>query len=224
MKQATGLSVIVLSLIACGCKPKPAADDASLAPLPPSAPPEQLEAESGLAVKRGVITFNGDAPSYRACGANATVALADATDNVKHIYAKLGGKPLYAEAYGELKSNAFALEELLYATPRDPSAACAASPGKYELLASGGEPAWSVSVTQDSMIFRQSAEPKEIIFTAVETTDAEGAVIYRAGVDKHVLELTVKQNPCEDGGAYFGYSAAAQLDKRTLNGCARVGD
>lgn len=224
MKQATGLGVIVLLLIAFGCKPKPAADEAVLASLPPSAPPEQLEAESGLAVKRGVIAFNGDAPSYRACGANADAALADATENIKHIYAKLGGKPLYAEAYGELKSNAFTLEELLYASPQDPNSACAVQPPTYELLAAGAETAWSVEVTQDSMIFRQPVEPKEIIFTAVETTDAEGAVVYRAGVDKHVLELTVKQNACEEGGAYYGYSAAAQLDKGAFTGCARVGN
>lgn len=198
----------------------------------PTPSPEELEAESSLSLKRGIVTQLDKTFSIRLCAVNNEIPLIEQTEGLlTRIYTELGDKPLYIEAYGERVESAsggrsFVLEELLYATSMNPTAACAAPRGAYELLARGSEPSWSVEVAQDSMLLRQSEAPTEIKFTHIDTSDTEGSVTYRAGIDKHVLELTVTLRPCEDAvsGEFFAYTATAKIDKRTLNGCARVGD
>jgi len=191
--------------------------------------PEQLEAESSLSVKRGIVTQKDKAFGIRLCSANSEVPITDQPDgSLARVYGELGSKPVYIEAYGERANtgSSFALEELLYATAVNPTNACTAPAATYELLARGSEPSWSVEVNKDSMLLRQNDAPTEIKFSGVDTSESEGSVTYRAGVDKHVLELTVTQRACQDKitGEYFAYNAVAKLDKRSLNGCARVGD
>lgn len=198
----------------------------------PTQSPQELEAESSLSVKRGIVTQTDKTFAIRLCSANSEIPLADQTDGVlTRVYGELGGKSTYIEAYGERVAavdgkNTFTLEELLYASSVNPTNTCTAPGATYELLARGSEPAWSVEVSKDSMLLRQNEAPTEIKFTGIDTSDSEGAVTYRAGVDKHVLELTVTQRACRDmvTGEYFAYNAIAKLDKRTLNGCARVGE
>jgi uncharacterized membrane protein len=181
------------------------------------------------------MTITAQTRSFRLCGSNIDLTLVDQLDGaLDHVYTELGGKPVYAEVYGERGDtepngkapNAFNVEELLYASPNNPVETCAMPLGKFELQARGSEPTWSVEVQQDSMIFRQTSAPTEITFTSVETADAEGTVTYRAGVDRHVLELVVSQRGCRDAVTheYFAYSAVARLDKQSFSGCARVGE
>jgi uncharacterized membrane protein len=242
--------IATMLLAACGNK-SPAPNNAGpiippnatgAAPLPsttPTASPKELEAESSLAVKRGVITLTAQTRGIRLCGSNVDLTLTDQLDGaLDRAYADLGGKPIYAEVYGERgdaqpsnqsagkASSSFNVEELLYATANNPTGACAAPVGAFELLARGSGPTWSVEVHQDSMLFKQTSAPTEIKFTSVDTADTEGTVTYRAGVDRHVLELVITQRACRDASTneYYAYSATARLDKQTLNGCARVGE
>jgi uncharacterized membrane protein len=185
-------------------------------------------------VKRGVITLTSQTRSFRLCGANVDLTLTDQLDGaLDRAYAELGGKPIYAEVYGDRGEaqagnapTAFNVEELLYATATSPAAACAAPRTTFELQARGSEPTWSVEVHQDTMLFKQTTAPTEIKFAAVETADTEGTVTYRAGADRHVLELVITQRACRDAltNEYYGYNATARIDKQTLNGCARVGE
>jgi uncharacterized membrane protein len=204
-------------------------------PALPTVSPQELEAESGLSVKRGIITLTSQTRSFRVCGANVDLTLTDQLDGaLDRVYADLGAKPLYAEVYGDRgeappngkAATSFNVEDLLYATTNSPVAACAAARGTYELLARGSEPSWSIEVHQDTMQFKQSTAPTEIKFTAVETADTEGTVTYRAGADRHVLELVITQRACRDSltSEYYAYSAAVRIDKQALNGCARVGE
>jgi uncharacterized membrane protein len=197
--------------------------------------PQALETESSLSVKRGVITLTAQTRSIRLCGSNVDLTLIDQLDGaLDRAYTDLGGKPIYAEMYGERgdaqpggnAANAFNVEELLYATAINPAAVCAAPIGAFELLARGSEPTWSVEVHQDSMLFKQNSAPTEIKFSAAETADTEGTVTYRAGIDHHVLELVITQRACRNAATneYYAYSATARIDKQTLNGCARVGE
>jgi uncharacterized membrane protein len=218
-----------------GAADAPASTTAT-APVLPAATPQELEAESSLSVKRGVITLTTQTRSFRLCGANVDLTLTDQLEPdgaLDRLYAELGGKPIYAEAYGDRGEvqpgsnapSAFNMEELLYATANNPAATCAVPLGTYELQARGSEPTWSVEVFQDTMVFKQTVAPTEIKFTAVETADTEGTVTYRAGADRHVLELVITQRACRDAvtNEYYAYSATARIDKLTLNGCARVG-
>jgi hypothetical protein len=121
---------LLTGLCACGkqsASPPPTETaPAQTAPLT-QLTPEQLEAESSLSVKRGVITLSDAARRFRACGNNAETKLADQTDGlVDRVYGELGGKPLYVEAYGERADTGdFVLEEMLYATANGIEAACA---------------------------------------------------------------------------------------------------
>jgi len=208
---------------------------ATATPTLPTGSPQALEAESSLAVKRGVITLTAQMRSFRLCGSNVDLTLTDQLDGaLDRVYADLGGRPIYAEVYGDRgeaqpSSNApsaFNVEDLLYATATNPTAACAAPLGAFELQARGSEPTWSVEVHQDTMMFKQTSAPTEIKFSAVETADTEGTVTYRAGADRHVLELVITQRACRDAltNEYYAYNATARIDKQTFNGCARVGE
>ena len=233
-----GLMLIYLPLMGCGKKKEAetaAAETATTAAPALPASPQELEAESGLSVKRGVITLTSQTRSFRVCGASVDLTLTDQLDGaLDRVYEDLGNKPIYAEVYGDRgeveagKSapTSFNVEELLFATTTNPIDACAAPRGSYELLARGGEPTWSVEVHQDTMLFKQTVAPTEIKFTAVETADTEGTVTYRAGADRHVLELVITQRACRDAltNEYYAYSATVRIDKQTLNGCARVGE
>jgi uncharacterized membrane protein len=240
---ALALCLMLSYLLLSGCgKNKsvevtaPAPDAATTAaPAPPAASPQELEAESSLSIKRGVITLTAQTRSFRLCGANVDLTLTDQLDGaLDRAYSDLGGKPIYAEVYGDRGEtqagsnapSAFNVEELLYATANNPAAACAAAHGTFELLARGSEPSWSVEVHQDTMLFKQTSAPTEIKFASVETADTEGTVTYRAGADRHVLELVITQRACRDAltNEYYAYSATVRIDKQTLNGCARVGE
>jgi len=245
MRSAAPTTLVVLSLMLAalpsGCGKDKEADKAptdtaaTTAPVLPTASPQELEAESGLSVKRGIVTLTSQTRSFRFCGTNVDLTLTDQLDGaLDRVYADLGAKPLYAEVYGDRgevpsgskAATSFNVEELLYATNNNPVAACGAARGAYELLARGSEPSWSVEVHQDTMLFKQSIAPTEIKFTAVETADTEGTVTYRAGADRHVLELVITQRACRDSltNEYYAYSAAVRIDKQALNGCARVGE
>jgi uncharacterized membrane protein len=201
----------------------------------PPASPEDLESESALSIKRGVVTLTAQTRSFRLCGSNVDLTLTDQLDGaLDTAYMELGGKPMYAEVYGErgeaqpgsVAPNSFNVEDLLYANGSNVATACASPLGRYELLARGNDPTWSVEISQDTLLFRQTGAPTQIEFTGAETADAEGTVTYRAGVDKYVLELTVAQRACHDTAAneYYAYTATARLNKLTFNGCARVGE
>jgi uncharacterized membrane protein len=222
---------VVALLTAC----KPDSPPPSSAPTEanttaPAQSPAELEAESSLSIKRGIVAQTDKAFGIRLCSANNEIPVVDGAEGVlARVYGELGSKPIYVEAYGERVSaggGSFALEELLYATATNPTNACTSPPGVYDLLARGSEPSWSVEVNEDSMLLRQNDAPTEIRFTGVNTADTEGAVTYRAGVDKHVLELTVTLRACRDevSGEFFAYTATAKFDKHTFNGCARVGE
>jgi len=250
------VGLVLTFILLPGCKAKNDASDsgtgansnaaagseagATATPTLPTGSPQALEAESSLAVKRGVITLTAQMRSFRLCGSNVDLTLTDQLDGtLDRVYADLGGKPIYAEVYGErgaaqassnapsaLNISAFNVEDLLYATANNPAAACAVPLGAFELQARGSEPTWSVEVHQDTMVFKQTSAPTEIKFSAVETADTEGTVTYRAGADRHVLELVITQRACRDAltNEYYAYNATARIDKQTFNGCARVGE
>jgi uncharacterized membrane protein len=236
------LSCAALAMAGCGRKDEearsaaaPTTPEATAALPAASTSPEELEAESALSIKRGVITLTAQTRSFRLCGSNVDLTLTDQLDGaLDTAYTELGAKPMYAEVYGERGDaqpgsnapNSFNVEELLFASGNNVAAACDTPLGKYELLARGNDPTWSVEIAQDSMTFRQTGAPTQIEFTAAETADAEGTVTYRAGLDKYVLELTVAQRACRDVAAneYYAYTATARLNKLTFNGCARVGE
>lgn len=228
-RTAVIFSVMTIVLGACD-KQEPAI--APSAPMTTStsvpANAEQLEAESSLSTKRGIVTLAGERQMFRACGTSQDFVLKDQTDGLLiRVYGELGGKPLYVESFGDRdESGEFVLEELLYAATTNPTTACQAPRARYELLAHGVNPSWSVEVTQDAMVLKQTSAPTEITFGTVDTSDTEGTVTYRAGIDKHVLELIVTQQACgaAERGEYFGYTATAKFDKQVFSGCARLGE
>ncbi len=199
-------------------------------------------AESGLTIKRGAVVLTADARTLRLCGENEDLWLADqGEDSLEEAYARLVGEPgtpLYVEVRGERTATpagtsipgdykqAFLLEELLYAGVPGEGAGCETGAPAYRVLARGNEPFWAIEVATDKMLLRQPELPAPLEFPADESQDAEGSVTWRAAAGGHALELTISRVACSDSmsGAYFAYTAEAELDGRKLQGCARLGE
>jgi len=242
---------VLLTLTGCSKAPEPArqlpattlptspepADEAATETEPPS--------ESGLAIKRGVVTLAADHAAFRPCGEQTDLWMVDQTEGLlARTFA--GEKPadgaplkLYIEAYGErattaedLPANAtgyagvFVLEEALYAAPDgQQTRGCDTPAGDYIVAARGSEPFWSAEVTEAALTWKQPEEPKEISLPAPQTQDSEGAVSYTAAAKDHQVELMIEAQACRDAmsGEYFAYAARAKLDGKAFSGCARVG-
>ena len=235
--------VLGVSLAASGCgrqenqEAAPAAEATAPATPMPAAPPAQQEeapADSGLAIKRAVVTGEGDHATLRACDDKAELWLIDGEGALTELLTA-DASSMYIEAYGERAAvpenlpaasghaGAFVLEQLLYAGVPGEGRGCDASQPDYAVMARGNEPFWAASVMNDGMIWKQP--DAEITLRELQSEDAEGAVSYRATAEGHALELFVGAEPCRDSmsGEYFAFSARAVLDGREFKGCARVG-
>lgn len=209
--------------------------------LPPAPAQSEPPADSSLSIKRGIVMLAQDRMTFRPCNEKAELWLLDQSDGVLRqafeSEMQKGPAMLYVEAYGERApvaqdiaearayAGTFVLEEVTYAGVQGQVRGCdEAAPG-YVVAARGNEPSWAVEVGDDSIVWRQPAEPKEVALGAPQTQDAEGAVRYHATGNGHALELLVDAQTCRDSmsGELFAYSARAVLDGKEFSGCARVG-
>lgn len=239
---------VLLTVAGCSKAPEPARQlpptTLPTAPAPSDETAAEPPAESGLAIKRGVVTLAADHTTFRPCGEQADVWLIDQTEGVlTRAFAgekSADGSPLklYIEAYGERASTAedlpaaasafpgvFVLEEALYAAPAEQIHGCDTPAQDYIVSARGNESSWSVEVTEAALTWHQAEEPKEISLPAPQTQDSEGAVSYTAADKDHQVELMIEAQDCRDptSGEYFAYSAHAKLDGKQSAGCARIG-
>lgn len=240
---------VLLTMAGCSKAPAPAAPSApettlsDATPAPPAAPPATAEqpAESGLAIKRGIVTLVPERNTFRPCGEQGDLLMIDQSDGV--LAREFAGEKdadgteqplkLYVEAYGERSTDqppaggagTFILEEALYAAPDGQTHGCDAPAQTYIVAARGTEPFWSVEVTDAALLWHQPDEPKEISITAPQTQNSEGAVSYTAINEDHKIELLIEAQACRDdmSGEYFAYTARATLDGKQYTGCARVG-
>lgn len=243
------VGAVLLTLAGCSKEPEPPRQlpptTLPTAPVPAEETAAEAEppAESGLAIKRGIVTLAADHSAFRPCGEDADLWMIDQTEGLLartfSSEKSADGAPLklYIEAYGErgttaedLPANAsgyagvFVLEEALYAAPVDQTPGCATPGRDYVVAALGSEPFWSAEVTDAALIWRQSEEPKELSLPAPQTQDSEGAVGYTAAMPDHQVELMIEAQPCRGmAGEYFAYSARAKLDGKQFTGCARIG-
>jgi uncharacterized membrane protein len=206
-------------------------------------PPAQSEppADSSLSIKRGIVMLAQDRMSFRPCNEKAELWLLDQSDGVLRqafeSEVQKGPAMLYVEAHGERApvsqdvtearayAGTFVLEEVTYAGVQAQVRGCEEPAPSYVVAARGSEPFWAVEVDDDSIVWRQPAEPKEVALGAPQTQDAEGAVRYHASGNGHELELQVDAQTCRDpmSGELFAYTARAVLDGKEFSGCARVG-
>ncbi|WP_161810286.1 COG3650 family protein [Steroidobacter agaridevorans] len=240
---------VLLTLAGCSKAPEPVAPaaaptaDTATSSQPSEAPAtSEPPAESGLAIKRGIVTLAPDRASFRPCGEQKDLLLVDQTDGVlkrefsgeKDANGADQGLKLYIEAYGERAidqpapegfAGTFLLEEALFAAPDGQTRGCDSPPQDYIVAARGNEPFWGAEVTEAALLWRQPEDPKEISIAAPQTQDSEGAVSYVAANPEHRIELLIEAQACRDdmSGEYFAYSARATLDGKKYTGCARIG-
>lgn len=239
---------VVLCYAACSREPVPA-PEAPLAPkatAPPSQPSAAVAsptpappAESSLAIKRGAVVVAADGRTFRPCNEKAPLTLVDQTDGVlsEVLAERKDVTELYVEAYGERSSAAerapakpehagtLLLEELLYAGVTDVATGCNQARPSYIAAARGNEPSWSAEVGETRVVWKQSDAPQEIVLSAPQAEDSEGAVLYRGQAGEHKLELLIASQACRDSmsGEFFAFTATGHFDDRELKGCARVG-
>jgi uncharacterized membrane protein len=244
------LCAVLLTLAGCSKAPEPTRElppttlPTAPAPTDETAADTEPPAESGLAIKRGIVTLAADHSAFRPCGQQADLWVIDQTEGLlARTFASekpADGAPLklYIEAYGERATTAedlpasatgfagvFVLEEALYAAPDGQTHGCDTPAQHYIVAARGSEPFWSAEVSDASLIWRQPDEPKEISLPAPQTQDSEGAVGYTAADKNHHVELMIEAQACRDAmsGEYFAYAARAKLDGKQFAGCARIG-
>ena len=237
-----GLSIAGLALAGCsrpGDAPVPATPS-SVNPAPTSelssGPVEEAPAESSLAIKRGIVTGEGDHATFRACDDPTELWLIDGEGALTQLLTE-DTTSLYVESYGERgpvpddlpaakgQAGAFMLEQLVYAASTAEGRGCDRPLSDNVVSARGNEPFWAVEVTQTGMLWKQPDDPKEIALGDLQAEDAEGTVGYRASDAGHQLELQIEAQVCRDSmsGEYFAFAARAVLDGRDFKGCARVG-
>jgi uncharacterized membrane protein len=222
--------------------PPTAAPDVAPVPAASIPPPSssELPADSGLALKRGMLTLAAKQATFQPCGTSAQLWVIDQTDGV--LRQTFANEPipleLYVEAHGERTSvpdtipaasaypGAFILEEVLYATQPAETQGCKEPAPTYTVTARGNEPFWSVEVTGDKLVWRQPEPPTEVTINAPQSQDSEGTVGYVGAASGHKLELFIDAQPCRDSmsDAFFAYSARAVFDGKELKGCARIGE
>jgi len=240
---------VFLTLMGAGCSkapPPPAELPPTTLPAPATETSSDLPSEpteSGLAIKRGIVTLEADHSTFRPCGEQTDLFLVDQGENVlaktfageKDANGVVQPLKLYLEAYGERSNDVpeaakgfagvFVLEEALYAAPEEQAHGCDTPPRDYIVAARGSEPDWSAEVTEAALNWRQPEDPKELSVAAPQTQDSEGAVSYIAASNDHKVELLIEAQACRDAtsGEYFAYAARAKLDGKEFAGCARVG-
>ncbi len=231
---------LIVSIAACTRDPAAPSSSESAGSDTTASDVERVPAESGLAIKRGVMTIAEERATFTPCDTKDELWVLDQSPGVL-TQSLIEGQPaapvsLYVEAYGERApaeetpeaqgfGGVFVLEDILYAGVPNEVRGCDAPAPSYVVAARGNEPFWSVEVSDDHMIWRQPEAPTEIKFLEPQTLNAEGAVRYTVSTPEHNLELMVHAQPCRDSmsGEYFAYTAKALLDGRELSGCARVG-
>ncbi|MFL6619588.1 MAG: COG3650 family protein [Povalibacter sp.] len=248
--QAIGLCALMA--LASGCSRK-AADSPAPAPVQPSpssttlAPTTELSsgpiddtpAESGLAIKKGIVTGAGDHAVFRSCDDKADLYLVDeAEGTLTQLLTEGSASPVfYIEAYGERgpvpddltaakgQAGVFTLEQLLFAATMSDGRGCEQSAPDYVVSARGNEPFWSVVVTPAGMQWKQPDADAGVMFSELQSEDAEGTVSYAATAQGRKLQLIVDAQSCRDSmsGNYFAFTAKAELDGKEFKGCARVG-
>ncbi len=247
------LCAVLLTLAGCSKPPEapkqlppstlPSAPAAEAGPEDTTAETEP-PAESGLAIKRGIVTLAADHNTFRPCGEQGDLWMIDQSGgSLARTFAgekSADGAPLklYIEAYGERATTAedlppsaagyagvFVLEEALYAAPDGQTRGCDVPVQDYIVAARGSEPFWTAEVTDAALTWRQPEEPKELSIAAPQTQDSEGAVSYTASNNEHRIELLIEAQACRDSmsGEYFAYASRATLDGKKFTGCARIG-
>ena len=234
------LFVMAWSIAGCERAPEtatPAADNKAPAP---SAQNEADATESSLELKRGRLLLSEERVLFQPCGAQDQWWVIDQTpSSLTQTFiqeSQSASADFYIEAYGERAPASgeasaqgakfiLVLEEILYAGVPGEVRGCDAPTPSYVVAARGTEPFWSVEVHEQRMVWRQPEDPKELVFGAPDTLNAEGGVRYAGVQGAHRLELIVHAQACRDAmsGEYFAYTAKALFDGKDLTGCARLG-
>lgn len=245
-RQAVSCVSCAALLVFAACSrepvPAPAPPAPELAFEEPATPPEQLPpADSGLEIKRGLLTFTKGRKTFQSCGEVEELWVLDqAETSLEKIFAaelRPDSSKLYIEAYGERGPVAddipdaqgyagmFVLEEVLFATLEGAARACDQPVPTYIVAARGNEPFWSIEVGETQLTWRSPEPPNELTMNVEPAHYAEGAVRYIARGGDHELELLLDAQPCRDSmsGDFFAYAARAVFDGEELKGCARVG-
>lgn len=221
-------ALAVLALLALpACRP----DRGAGAPAVGAAADTTLGAPEGLL--RGTVILAADGSVFRPCEGGPDLWLVDQTGGVLtrvHDELEAGGTGIYTEVLARpigvpaipeaaAFTDAVAVTEVRRAARE--GGACEEALD-FVVRARGSEPAWSVTVRVDAVVFEQPAEPARLEFPAPVPSAADGRRTWSAAAGGHRVELTVEEAPCTDpmSGEYSALSARATVDGRDLRGCA----
>jgi uncharacterized membrane protein len=220
------LCALALALTACGGGERPAAEaapESEVAPAPvPAATPDAPQA-----LLRGLIRLD-PIPMFRSCDLAINARFEDKT--------AIGVIPLSrrltadTEEFFVLVRGTYSpqqnviLEEIEFAAVSGSTNGCEQPAPDYIIFARGGEPAWSLRVTDSGIEFTEADSTTLQLPPVAPRNTEDRTVVYQASTNAGVLQtlsLTLRRTGCYEGSeAYTATRAEVVIDGRTFTGCA----
>jgi putative lipoprotein len=195
----------------------------------------------GAVIHRGMVVMGAREQVFTPCGAKTRYWVIDETPgtDLENLYRKLApqGQALFVDVHGWIGpaneaavaaklDQAITVGEVRRALPD--AASCNEDVSRFELRATGAEPAWTLEVGRDAIRFRREGADEQI-FPYAKPQPASGGLLYAAkfeGPPARAIGVLVKRERCFDlrsGGAY-SLSAEIGIGGEKLKGCAYAGE
>lgn len=214
-------------LFGLACSSQPAATQPVVQALPA---PEA----AAIRRQRGDLLRDGGTLAFRPCGEEGLAAIQGvALPELEEVFGKLAGDDASAvvpvELVGALRetgdgSRLLDSAALQVALPPGSTWLCERD-ASYAFRASGAEPFWSASITEQRLGFQTPAMAAPLDLPAVPTRRSGGVLEFTAELDGHLVDLSLRPERCWDGasGAAYALQANALVDGRSYRGCGHEG-
>jgi uncharacterized membrane protein len=175
---------------------------------------------------RGVVRLD-PAPRFQSCDLEINGPFEDKSAiGVVPISRRLTGNTdeVFVLARGTSSAQgSVVLEEIEFAGVAGPTDGCEQPAPNYNVFARGGEPAWSLRVTDSGVEFTE-ADSTTLQLPPVAPRNAGDGTVYEASTNAgvpHTLSLTLRSIGCYEGSqAYTSNRAEVVIDGRAFTGCA----
>jgi uncharacterized membrane protein len=218
------LSCLVLA-VGCGGGERPA--EAAPEPAEAAAPVPEAPAPAPPAFLRGVVSLD-PVPMFRSCDLAIHARFEDKTSiGIIQISRRLTAntEEFYVLARGTSSPQQnVILEEVEFAGVSGPTDGCEQPAPDYTIFARGGEPAWSLRLTDSGIEFTEADSTTLQLPPVTPRNTEDRTVVYQASTNAGVsqtLSLTLRRTGCYEGSeAYTATRAEVVIDGRTFTGCA----
>lgn len=195
----------------------------------------------GATIHRGTVVLGAREQVFVPCGAKTRYWVVDQTPDgdLDSLYRKLApqGQPLFVDVHGWIGpaneaasaakvEQAITVSEVRRALPD--VASCGEDLSRFELRATGADPAWTLEIGRDAMRFRREGADEQS-FPYARPQAAGGGLLYASKVEgppARALGALVRRERCVDPrtGGVYNLSAEIGTGGEKARGCAYAGE